>query len=91
MDLSGAFFLQEKSGVSYNRETAVRFVVHSSCMLERLLQHEVMPYPHLEEKKAEYGPLFSLLKEAFQEVETVLQLEVPETELAYLVEILTQS
>ena len=62
--------------------------MHVACMIERNLRGEVLPYKYLEEKKKQSRQLFSVIQKAMLSVEEMWAKEVPETEIAYLAEII---
>lgn len=47
------------------RELAVRYVIHLCCMLERLIQEEVLPHQETEILKEKYKHIFETVKGAF--------------------------
>lgn len=69
-------------------ELGMRYVIHVACMLERLLKQDILPYNEVAAAKDAKRELFQTAKRSVKEMETFFRLEVPDTELAYLVEIL---
>ena len=69
-------------------ELDMRYVIHAACMLERLLRQDVLPYNDVELAKSARQELFQTAKRSVAEMEEFFHLTVPDTELAYLSEIL---
>ena len=73
-----------------SKELQVRYVVHTACMLERILQGEVLPHKQAESMKEQFPEVFERLKRALFETEQTLHAAVPDSELAYLAEMLEE-
>lgn len=69
-------------------ELDMRYVIHAACMLERLLKQDFLPYNDVELAKSSRQELFQTAKRSVAEMEEFFHLTVPDTELAYLSEIL---
>lgn len=80
--------ISEELDLMITREIEIRYIVHVACMIERNLRGEVLPYKYLEEKKKQSRHLFSVIQKALFSVEEMWAKEVPETEIAYLAEII---
>jgi len=66
----------------------IKFLFHCSCMIERIIRNEPLPYNnflHIQELK---GSLFQIIKAKFNIVEEAFGIDVPNTELAYIVEMM---
>lgn len=72
-----------------SKELQVRYVVHTACMLERILQGEVLPHKQAERMKEQFPEVFERLKKALFETEQTLHVTTPDSELAYLAEMLS--
>lgn len=72
-----------------SKELQVRYVVHTACMLERILQGEVLPHKQTERMKEQFPEVFERLKKALFETEQTLHVTTPDSELAYLAELLS--
>ncbi len=73
-----------------DRKTRLRFMIHVSCMAERIIQDNIFMNRQTEQLKEQYGELFGIVKDALGELESLIGIEVPESECAYLVELLTE-
>ena len=73
-----------------DRKTRLRFMIHVSCMAERIIQNNIFMNRQTEQLKEQYGELFGIVKDALGELESLIGIEVPESECAYLVELLTE-
>lgn len=69
-------------------ELTIRFFVHVGCMIERLLCNEPLPYEGVEEFKEMNKMEFQVLTHSFERIENIFSLSVPDTEKAYIVELL---
>ena len=83
--------VSESAGVEFEQDVKIRFYVHLACMAERLLRGEALPYKFLEEKRKAHAEQFLKMKEALAPLEMTWNLEIPQTEIAYLVEIINQA
>ena len=65
-------------------------MIHVSCMAERIIQDNIFMNRQTEQLKEQYGELFGIVKDALGELESLIGIEVPESECAYLVVLLTE-
>lgn len=79
--------LTDSLGLAITEKTEIGYVVHTACMIERNLKNEALPYRYLEEKKQSRTALFEILKNILAPIEEMWSKEIPDTEIAYLVEI----
>jgi transcriptional regulator with AAA-type ATPase domain/transcriptional regulatory protein LevR len=66
----------------------IKFLFHCSCMIERIIRNEPLPYnnfSHIQELKAS---LFTIIKSKFNLIEEAFGIDIPNTELAYIVEMI---
>jgi transcriptional regulator with AAA-type ATPase domain/transcriptional regulatory protein LevR len=64
----------------------IKFLFHCSCMIERIIRNEPLPYKnflHIQEGKES---LFTIIKSKFSLIEEAFGIDIPNTELAYIVE-----
>lgn len=80
--------LADELGLAVTEKAEIGYVVHTACMLERNLKNETLPYRYLEEKKQSSTALFEKIKEAMAPMEEMWSKAVPDTEIAYLVEMI---
>ena len=73
-----------------DRKTRLRFMIHVSCMAERIIQDNIFMNKQTEHLRDQYEELFGIVKDALRELESLIGVEVPESECAYLIELLTE-
>lgn len=66
----------------------IKFLFHCSCMIERAIKNQPLPYNDLEIQKKNCAKLFNIVKKHFETLEEVFGASIPDTELAYVVEML---
>ena len=76
--------------VEIDKELTVRYVIHLCCMLERLIQEEVLPNKDTERLRREYGQMCRAIERSLSPLADCLHLKIPESETAYLVEMLLE-
>ena len=68
--------------------TYVKFLFHCSCMIERAIRKEPLPYDGVECNKLKKSKLFDVVNKRFKIVEEAFGINIPESEIAYIVEML---
>jgi transcriptional regulator with AAA-type ATPase domain/transcriptional regulatory protein LevR len=66
----------------------IKFLFHCSCMIERIIKNEPLPYNNFLHIKELKESLFKIIKAKFTVVEEVFGIDIPDTELAYIVEMM---
>ncbi|MGL5271260.1 MAG: sigma 54-interacting transcriptional regulator [Selenomonadaceae bacterium] len=66
----------------------LKFLFHCSCMIERMVRKEPLPYKKFSHIRHQFGELFQSTKQNFELVEEVFGISIPDTEVAYIVEML---
>lgn len=66
----------------------VKFLFHSSCMIERVIRNDFLPNSDLNIIKNRPNSSFSLVKKHFEAIENLFGIDIPDTELAYVVEMI---
>ncbi|GAA0078972.1 sigma 54-interacting transcriptional regulator [Clostridium sp. CTA-5] len=66
----------------------IKFLFHCSCMIERVIRNESLPYKKFLTIKTSKGKLFNIVKNNFELVEEIFGILIPDSELAYIVEML---
>jgi len=66
----------------------IKFLFHCSCMIERVIRNEPLPYKNFSLIESTKEKLFNVIKENFTLVEEVFGIHLPTTELAYIVEMI---
>lgn len=67
----------------------LKFYFHCACMLERLIRQEPLPYHNLSLVQQDERGLFHIIKERFVLAEEVFGITIPDTEIAYIVEMMS--
>lgn len=80
----------EKCNLKKDLKIKFRYVIHVSCMAERLIQNNVFMNSQTEQLKHSTGRVFTDTKEILQELDSLIGIEVPDSEVAYVVELLTE-
>ena len=79
--------IAERIHMELPRGTYVRFVIHTCCMIERVMKGEVLAYKELETLKAEQGTLFELIESEMRFVQDKFSIQISMAEIAYIVEL----
>lgn len=75
-------------GEKIDDDITIKFLFHCSCMVERVIKGESLPYNNLEELKKVRNNVFEVLRKHFELIEEVFGINIPDAELAYVVEML---
>lgn len=78
----------EQLHIPDSQELAIRFCVHMAGMIERLILRKPLPYKGLSALREQYAEAFSLIKKETACLDALYGIELPDSEIAYLVEIL---
>lgn len=65
----------------------IKYIFHTTCMLERVIQNETYSYKDLATRLKDYQGIHQTIVDNFQYIDNVWGIEVPESELAYVTEI----
>lgn len=63
----------------------IKFLFHCSCMIERVIRNDALPYKKFSIIRSQKEKLFKVVKNNFVLVEEVFGIHIPNTELAYIV------
>jgi transcriptional regulator with AAA-type ATPase domain/transcriptional regulatory protein LevR len=66
----------------------IKFLFHCSCMIERIIRNEPLPYNNFLHIKELKKFLFNIIRANFNIVEEAFGIDIPDTELAYIVEMI---
>ncbi len=88
MVLQGFKECTEKMDITEQEEKIVRYTIHVACMIERLLRREMLPYKEIDKIKVKCQKEFQIVDEVLESLEALFQIEIPDTEKAYIVELL---
>ncbi|MEA5008660.1 sigma-54-dependent transcriptional regulator [Clostridium tyrobutyricum] len=66
----------------------IKFLFHCSCMVERVIKKDPLPYKNVLDIKRQNKKLFSIVKTRFSIVEETFGIQIPDSEFAYIVEML---
>lgn len=73
--------------VPYSRDVAVKFLSHSSYMLERVIAGQAMTYPNLRRFLADQQPIILAVSRRLEPVGNTFGVVIPAPEIAYIAEI----
>jgi transcriptional regulator with AAA-type ATPase domain/transcriptional regulatory protein LevR len=75
--------------LNYLQEPAlyVKFMFHSSCMIERAIRNDQLKYKNLQPFIIQHSNVYSTVKEAFAFVECTYGITIQDSELGYITEI----
>ncbi|MBP1039568.1 sigma 54-interacting transcriptional regulator [Vagococcus sp. BWB3-3] len=65
----------------------IKYIFHTTCMLERVIQNETYSYKDLKTRLYDYQSIHQTVVNNFQYIDNVWGIEIPESELAYVTEI----
>jgi transcriptional regulatory protein LevR/transcriptional regulator with AAA-type ATPase domain len=74
--------------ISNDKEHILCFTVHVAGMVERLILQKPIPYKNIKQFRKEHIELFEVVRSGIRCLEEFYGIEVPDTEIAYLAEIL---
>lgn len=74
-----------------SKELYLRYMVHAACMVERAVIGETLIHKQMESLKIEFPKEFQKIKEAFSDLEQMMHIAIADTEIAYLVEMITDT
>lgn len=74
--------------IENSKQLKLRYIFHVCCMIERLLQKDVLPYKDIDELMVLKGVMYKGIKGSLINVEEVFGIEIPDTEIGYIIELL---
>lgn len=74
-----------------DRRLRLRFIIHVSCMAERVIQNNIFQNHQTEQLRAQYQSLFDTVEAAMAELETFIGVKIPDSECTYLIELFTET
>ena len=80
----------EEAKLEDDRKIRLRFVIHVSCMAERIIQNNIFMHRQTDELKLCHPELFAVIAKAMEELESLIGIKVPDSECAYIVELLSE-
>lgn len=82
-------YIMEDSKWKDSKELYLRYMVHAACMVERTVIGETLIHKQVETLKKDFPKEFQKMKEAFSDLEEMMHVVISDTEIAYLVEMIT--
>lgn len=79
--------ISDRLGLPHNDSLVIRFIVHSSFTIERAIRGECLPYKKADEYLRAHKELYQAVKAGLEPIQNLFNIRIPDTELAYLVEI----
>jgi transcriptional regulatory protein LevR/transcriptional regulator with AAA-type ATPase domain len=80
-------YLIESLKVKECRELKIKYIFHNSCMLERVIKGEKLPYKNIDSLKNTKRELYSIIKKAMTVLEENFGVEIPDTEIGYIMDL----
>lgn len=74
--------------ITPDRGLKIKFIFHNMSMIERAIAHETLDNTRLKELKKTEKKIFLLIKKEFALIENTFGTKIPDSELAYIVEML---
>ncbi len=66
----------------------IRYIFHSCCMIERLIQNEILSYNDVERLIRENIIMYKRIKFALTDIEENFGITIPDTEIGYIIDLL---
>ena len=82
--------IAEQFKISKSKEFIVKYLIHSSFMLERVIKNEFLTHPFLQNYYSKNAYVMSSVKQSFKIVEEAYGITIPPTEIAYIADILLE-
>lgn len=80
-------YINNKIKVENYRGKEIRFILHCCCMVERLIQGEELPYEQITEVIKGNIEMYKIIKESLEIVEETFGIEIPDTEIGYIIDL----
>lgn len=77
----------ERTGISHSSSLYIKYMFHTVSMLERAIQKNALTYYNFDEKISEFEVIYTIVQEAFKEVQAAFGIEIDKGEIAYVAEI----
>lgn len=74
--------------ITINEGIKIGYIVHCSCMVERLLSEEPLPYKNIDKRLKKEPILFKIVKESMEIYEQSFGIEVNDTEIGYVMDLI---
>ena len=81
------YSILNKIDMSYSNDLAVKFYCHCVSMLERVIKNEPWQYNRIKKYIDNHHSLMFSIEKAFEPVNNIYGIKIPQTELAYVAEI----
>ena len=65
----------------------VKFIFHTTCMLERVILNETYVYKNISERMAPHQHIYQTIRNNFEQINNLWSITIPDSELAYVSEI----
>ena len=74
-------------GIKDTKQLKVRYIFHCCCMVERLLQNDILPYQNIEDHIQRKSDMYKKIKLSLINVEEVFGIVIPDTEIGYIIDL----
>ena len=83
-------FIFSELSLIKTKDIFLRFIMHTGCMIERVLKDETVPYSNADKFIDENKNKYEIIKKGFEKCENTFNIIIPNDEIAYIIEILDQ-
>lgn len=80
--------LVDKLGIERTNHLKTAFLMHCSCLIERSIRKEGLPYENIEKCIYENKKIYDGLRQVFKTVEETFGMIIPDTEFGYIIDMI---
>jgi len=74
--------------IDNSEQLKIKYIIHVACMIERLLQNEFLPYKDIDSLIKSEEVMYKGIRSSLTNIEEVFGIEIPDTEIGYIIELL---
>ncbi len=78
----------EDLDIEKTQHLKVSFMMHNSCMIERVIRKEVLPYQNISSLIHSKKDIYQTIKKSFQNIEDIFSVQIPDTEIGYIIDMI---
>ncbi|AEE91836.1 PTS system transcriptional activator [Tepidanaerobacter acetatoxydans Re1] len=75
-------------GIKDSARIKSRYIFHNCCMIERLIQNDILPYNNIDELIQKKMSIYEKVKLSLANIEEAFGITVPDTEIGYIIDLL---
>lgn len=80
-------YINKKINIENYKGKEIRYILHCCCMIERLIQGEALPYEKITELIESKDKMYKVIKDSLEIVEETFGIEIPDTEIGYIIDL----